>query len=397
VLYLQAKNKERRLKQETIFYSWQSDVLPRNNRNLIEDALKRAIKAINKEASFVNEFILDRDTKGVLGAPIIAETVLDKVKKSSTFLADVTIIGKIDSGKAVINSNVSDRTRICFCDVTEGALILVFNLAYGRIEDLPFDLKHRRVMTYNLAEEATAEQRKSARQQLQNDLEKALRQLFQSRSKPPDQTAKDQIAQRPEPVFECDDYTRVVLWGVNWSTGEKIRTSPSREELKNLPSDITPVLAVLVRIDYQPAKGVLPYLYLRSRLFFHTTEKVLQKRVLRGIWNTDELKESTHIHAGRGLELIVALVPLQTSSEDAQQTIKLDSILTVEYNEKIIQGYWGTDVNVKPRLEAVQGKEFLIKAELVPKKSEELLDPQSLWFKLVLEREVKLSRVPEGD
>jgi hypothetical protein len=106
-LYFQAKNKERRLKQETIFYSWQSDVSPQNNRYLIEDSLKRAIKAINKDGAFVNEFILDRDTKGVPGAPKIAETILDKVKNASAFLADVTIIGKIDSGKAVINSNVS--------------------------------------------------------------------------------------------------------------------------------------------------------------------------------------------------------------------------------------------------------------------------------------------------
>jgi len=384
------------LKQETIFYSWQSDVSPQNNRYLIEDALKRAIKAINKDGSFVNEFILDRDTKGVPGAPIIAETILDKVKKSSAFLADVTIIGKIDSGKAVINPNVSIELGYAFATLPEGALILVLNLAYGRIEDLPFDLKHRRVMTYNLAEGSTTEQRKFVRQQLQSDLEKALRQLLQSRSKLPDRTTRDQIDQRPQPFFECDDDTRVVLWGVNWSTGEIIRTSPTLEELKNLPSDITPVLAALARIDYQPAKGILPYLYLRSRLFFHTTTKVLQKRVLRGIWNSDTLKESTHIHAGRGLELIVALVPVQTSSEDAQRTIRLDRILTVEYNEETIQGYWGTDVNVKPRLETVEGTEFLIKVELVPKKSEELLDPQSLWFKLVLKPEVKLSKVPEA-
>ena len=384
------------MKQETIFYSWQSDVSPQNNRYLIEDALKRAIKVINKDGSFVNEFILDRDTKGVPGAPKIAETILDKVKKSSAFLADVTIIGKIDSGKAVINSNVSIETGYAFATLPEGALILVLNLACGRVEDLPFDLKHRRVMTYNLAEDATAEQRKSVRQELQSDLETALRQIIQSRSKSPERTAKDQIDQRPQPVFGCDD-TRVVLWGVNWSSGEIIRTTPTLEELKNLPSDITPVLAVLARIDYQPAKGILPYLYLRSRLFFHTPTKVLQKRVLRGIWNSDELKESTHIHAGRGLELIVALVPVQTSSEDAQRTINLDRVLTVEYNEETIKGYWGTDVNVKPRMEIVEGKEFLIKIEFVGKKSEELLDPQSLWFKLVLEPEVKLSRVPEGN
>ena len=104
---------------------------------------------------------------------------------------------------------------------------------------------------------------------------------------------------------------------------------------------------------------------------------------------------------GRRNETFVRIV-LCANSDRGRLTLRsqfprLDRILTAEYNEETIQGYWGTDVNVKPRLETVEGTEFLIKVELVPKKSGELLDPQSLWFKLVLEPEVKLSKVPEGN
>ena len=35
--------------RRTVFYSWQSDLDPKFNRNLIEDALERALKAIKRD------------------------------------------------------------------------------------------------------------------------------------------------------------------------------------------------------------------------------------------------------------------------------------------------------------------------------------------------------------
>jgi hypothetical protein len=59
--------------QDKVFYSWQADLPASDHRNFIEKALKGAIKAIKRDGSFLNELILDRDTKGVSGAPLIAE------------------------------------------------------------------------------------------------------------------------------------------------------------------------------------------------------------------------------------------------------------------------------------------------------------------------------------
>src|SRR5438874_2655619 len=136
--------------QYRVFYSWQDDIARSDNRNFIEAALKKAIKNINKDAEIVDELIIDRDTKGVAGAPLIAETILGKIDLSSVFVADVTIIGKANSGKPITNPNVMTEFGYALKTLADEALILVINEEYGRVTDLPFDLRHRRVMRYRL-------------------------------------------------------------------------------------------------------------------------------------------------------------------------------------------------------------------------------------------------------
>lgn len=62
-----------------IFYSWQSDLPSKSNRNIIEGALKKA-SAIKKDASETVEPVLDRDTAGTPGSPSISDTILKKYR-----------------------------------------------------------------------------------------------------------------------------------------------------------------------------------------------------------------------------------------------------------------------------------------------------------------------------
>ena len=52
-------------------------------------------------------------------------------------------------------------------------VVLVFNTAYGKIEDLPFDLRMRRVTSYCSAE--SAQERSTERQALESKLDDAIR------------------------------------------------------------------------------------------------------------------------------------------------------------------------------------------------------------------------------
>jgi hypothetical protein len=66
-----------------IFYSWQSDKHIQNNlnRSFIEKALENAVKAIRKDESIKIVPVIDRDTVGIPGAPIIPQTILQKNRR----------------------------------------------------------------------------------------------------------------------------------------------------------------------------------------------------------------------------------------------------------------------------------------------------------------------------
>lgn len=58
-----------------IFYSWQSNISNKINRNFIEDAIEKAISQIQKEKHIV--FTLDKDTIERAGSPDIVSTILE--------------------------------------------------------------------------------------------------------------------------------------------------------------------------------------------------------------------------------------------------------------------------------------------------------------------------------
>ena len=80
--------------KQTVFYSWQSDSMPKANRYFIQTALNRAIKVLASKDSIAVEPALDSDTRNVAGAPKIADTIFTKIDGAAIFVADVTIISR---------------------------------------------------------------------------------------------------------------------------------------------------------------------------------------------------------------------------------------------------------------------------------------------------------------
>lgn len=144
----------------TIFYSWQSDLPNKTNRGFIEDALKRASKLISKDIDV--EIAVDRDTKGVAGAPEIHDTIFDKIRNTDIFVADISIINKPTSLLALIqffsrnkirlmpNPNVLIELGYALSELGENRIILIHNSFSGKIEHLPFDINKKRVISYEL-------------------------------------------------------------------------------------------------------------------------------------------------------------------------------------------------------------------------------------------------------
>lgn len=135
-----------------IFYSWQSDSPKSVNRNFIEDCLQRAIKVLSRED--LTEVLIDRDTQGISGMPDIGQAILEKIRKSSLVVADLTIINpqsvRRPNERPVSNPNVLFELGYAFGTRGERAMIGVFNTAFGDVEELPFDLRPKRLLTYHL-------------------------------------------------------------------------------------------------------------------------------------------------------------------------------------------------------------------------------------------------------
>jgi hypothetical protein len=161
--------------RRTVFYSWQSDLAPKFNRNLIEDALGRALKAIKRDEAATIEPVLDRDTSGMPGSPAIADTIFNKIATADVFVADVSIINSGVEGRKTPNPNVLLELGFAISELGWDRILLVGNTAFGTPETLPFDLRGRRVVFYSSTD---AVEKSETRGLLQGRLEAALRNML---------------------------------------------------------------------------------------------------------------------------------------------------------------------------------------------------------------------------
>lgn len=144
-----------RLDELRIFYSWQSWTLAKHNRYLIEDAIDKAVTELKSDASIKVDPVVDRDTVGKAGAVNIADTIFEKIAASQVFIADVTVVTDKNAPKAIPNPNVMIELGYAAAFLGWERIIGVVNTAYGKIDQLPFDLRPRRLLPYHLPEDAS--------------------------------------------------------------------------------------------------------------------------------------------------------------------------------------------------------------------------------------------------
>ena len=166
-----------------VFWSWQSDHPGRVSRHFVREALEKAISQMREDPQIeeaAREAELDHDRKGVPGSPDLARIILEKIKNSDVSVADVTPVGGVadNQKKRLINSNVAIELGFALGAVSDRALLMILNEAYGTREDLPFDLKHKAgPITYDLAADSTKRQIESEQAELVGTLKVALSEI----------------------------------------------------------------------------------------------------------------------------------------------------------------------------------------------------------------------------
>jgi hypothetical protein len=181
----------------TVFYSWQSDLPNATNRSFIQQALEAAAAEIRADESVTVEPVIDRDTAGVPGSPDIASTIFGKVDQCHVFVCDVSIINAEQVGRPTPNPNVLVELGYALKRLGWQRIVMVFNSAFAALQDLPFDLRMRRVVSY----EAHPGDRERApqRRELQARLRDALAEIYR-------QSDEDEEYSAPRANPKPEDY-----------------------------------------------------------------------------------------------------------------------------------------------------------------------------------------------
>jgi len=118
----------------------------KTHRYFIEKCLKKALADLEKDASIYMSY--DRDTKGVNGSPDITSTIFDKIDKCVLFVCDVSIVNSNTEGRKTPNPNVLMELGYAVSKLGWDRIICLFDGNTGDIEDLPFDLRQKRVTSF---------------------------------------------------------------------------------------------------------------------------------------------------------------------------------------------------------------------------------------------------------
>lgn len=200
----------------TIFYSWQSDLENSINRSFILNALEKATKDISKDENYNIDAVVDRDTFGISGSPSIVESITGKIAKSDVFICDISIININSEGRKTPNPNVLYELGFASAILGWDRIIMIQNTAFGSIEDLPFDLKGRRILQYHL--DQPSKDRKEERVKLKNDLSNILKSALKH--------------------FGNETITKEKnIWWGNWQTESKVKTKGGNLVISRVSSD----------------------------------------------------------------------------------------------------------------------------------------------------------------
>jgi hypothetical protein len=193
---------------KNIFYSWQSD-LPNNlNRGFIESCVQAAIQQISAENIHL-EIAIDRDTAGVPGTPDITKEIFEKISDSHIFIADISFIDDNKGKRRFCNPNVLIELGYAAKVTGWENIICVFNSQFGTVEELPFDLRHRRPLQYKIA---NTEDKTKDRESLKKSFVAAISPILNK------QTNKDEIIeynklQLDNEILSISNHVKKLLYG----------------------------------------------------------------------------------------------------------------------------------------------------------------------------------------
>lgn len=135
---------------QTIFYSWQSDLLKETNQIAIRQSLRVAANTLESEIDDI-KIEIDEATRNTTGSQNIPALIFDKISQSDIFVCDITTINgdANERYRRVPNPNVLIELGYAVSILGWKRIILLFNSHYGTFpNDLPFDIDRHRTTKF---------------------------------------------------------------------------------------------------------------------------------------------------------------------------------------------------------------------------------------------------------
>ena len=259
----------------TIFYSWQSDLPNNTNRGFLESAIKKAIKNLGRDGNFEIEPSLDRDTKGEPGSPNISHTILEKIKTCDVFVADISIVtgDKEKNQRLSPNPNVLIELGYAVSILGWEKIILICNEIYGKDEDLPFDIRQHRRISYCLEPE---DSKAPLREKLAKHLKKRLVEIIQNSN------TTHGIGKEPDLFIEWNLLGRELIEKATEGLQTLEVSIPSISDKEDIQDTIKKAMEEIDKID-----GSIDHLWaVKVEEFKEKSEKFLQEiKTTKGYWN----------------------------------------------------------------------------------------------------------------
>lgn len=176
--------KKKKAKPLRIFYSWQSDLPSDTNLNAIRNGLRKAVKRLQAEYPD-RELIADEAMRGAMGASKISDKVIEKLDQADLIVADITSVTPPGAERPCPNPNVTFELGYGVAQVGWERVILLYNTAFGDFpNDLPFDFRQNRTMTFEFRPGPSAD----ARATFVDNLRGALKAIIAGNPKRPAET-----------------------------------------------------------------------------------------------------------------------------------------------------------------------------------------------------------------
>lgn len=161
-----------------LFYSWQSDSDERVNKLFQRDVLKMALKGLKKSDPELAARLL-QDTTGTTGTPEIAGTIFDRIDDSFCVASDISIINPDSDERKTPNPNVLLELGYAAKSIGWDRIITFFNSHYGKVEDLPFNIRGRRpTVRYELAPNVSDEELQKSATHLAQSLQRQIKDIL---------------------------------------------------------------------------------------------------------------------------------------------------------------------------------------------------------------------------